>query len=417
MKNSLSIVKYLPYTILAISISSVSQWTLLPIGNTFFWWVIYAIILYLFFKGRIYFHNNTDNILPVNIFLSIVGISLIHGVFKSEFYWDWKLLIQNLMVYLLPVSVFIFSNPIVVAKIIKVWLRYALIAFLLLFIIFEPEAYGRYLVPLSILLLFFPILPTKWKLIGLASVLLVSIVSIDSRSNIIKFIVPILISTAFYTRNLFSKFAFKNIFRFTSIILLISPFIFFILAATNIFNIFNVSEYIKNPSDFFERENKQDNYTYSLLDDTRTFIYEEVIYSAISNNYVIFGRSMARGYDTTAFAGAYKEVQEDTNRNERADCEVSIMNIFNYFGIVGVISYFLIFITASYNAIAKSNNTFMLLIGLYISFRWVYSWVEDYNRFDLNYLFLWLLIGMCFSTKFRSMNNNEFVRWFKLIFN
>ncbi len=40
---------------------------------------------------------------------------------------------------------------------------------------------------------------------------------------------------------------------------------------------------------------------YSALVDTRTFLYAEEIQSAIKNNYIIIGRSIARGYDSLFF--------------------------------------------------------------------------------------------------------------------
>ena len=39
------------------------------------------------------------------------------------------------------------------------------------------------------------------------------------------------------------------------------------------------------------------------------------------------------------------------------------------------------------------------------------AWIEDFSRFDLNYLFLWIFIGMCYSPVFRNMSNNDFRNW------
>ena len=72
----------------------------------------------------------------------------------------------------------------------------------------------------------------------------------------------------------------------------------------------------------------------------------------------------------------------------------------NYFGLVGVIVYALIFIVSSYRAIAKSNNIYMPLLGIYVSFRWTFAFIEDFTKFDLNYMLLWVMIGMCFSERY-----------------
>ena len=105
-----------------------------------------------------------------------------------------------------------------------------------------------------------------------------------------------------------------------------------------------------------------------------------------------------------------------TEKQERFANEVSILNIFTWLGIVGVLLYFLIFIKATYLAINESNNIFIKLIGLNISFRWTYGFVEDFSRIDLSNIFLWLMIGMCFSESFRQMTNAEMKYWVRGIF-
>ena len=116
---------------------------------------------------------------------------------------------------------------------------------------------------------------------------------------------------------------------------------------------------------------------------------------------------MARGYESEWF-GRGVDADLNLNRNERGSSEVSLLNVFNYFGLVGVFVYMLIFIIGSYKAIFKSNNSFMPLLGLFVAFRWDVAFIEDFTNFSLNYLFLWIMIGMCFSQKFRGMSENEF---------
>ena len=152
----------------------------------------------------------------------------------------------------------------------------------------------------------------------------------------------------------------------------------------------------------------------SALIDTRTFLFVEEISSAIDNDYVVFGNSIARGYKSDFF-GSIIDTELKVNRGERQDCEVSILNIFNYFGLLGCIIYFLIFALASYKAIYKSKNRYVPVIGLYIAFRWTFAWVEDFSKFDLNYLFLWIMMGICFSPLYRNMTDEDFKSWVKTI--
>ena len=55
-------------------------------------------------------------------------------------------------------------------------------------------------------------------------------------------------------------------------------------------------------------------------------------------------------------------------------------------------------------------------MGIYVAFRWFYSWVEDINNFSLNYFMLLLMIGLCFSHSFRIMSNYEVAIWARGIF-
>jgi len=153
----------------------------------------------------------------------------------------------------------------------------------------------------------------------------------------------------------------------------------------------------------------------SLTVDTRTGLYIEVLTSAVKNDYILLGRTPARGNDSLAF-GEFLAVELNTGKSERFGNEVSILNVFTWTGVVGVVLYFFIFFRASYLAIHKSNNIFIKIIGLFVAFRWLYAWVEDFSRFDMSNIILWMLISMCFSIEFRNMTNFEFKLWVRGIF-
>jgi hypothetical protein len=235
-------------------------------------------------------------------------------------------------------------------------------------------------------------------------------IDLDARSNVIKFVVPLAISFIYYFR---FSFIVKWLEGFRRIFL-ITPFILFILAFFGVFNIFKMDEYIGDlqTNTIVDGEKTQ----VSLTTDTRTFLYEEVLYSAVKNNYIIFGRTPARGNESDFFGD---DINQDlkTGRKERNDNEVAILNIFNWTGALGVLLYFILFYWASYLSINKSKNIFIKMIGLYVSFRWIYGWVEDFHRFDLSTIYLWFMICMCMSGTFRNMTNSEMKIWVYGIFN
>ena len=405
MRKSLS--NILPYTILLISISSVLQWCSLPIGNTFLWWSLQGGILGIFFYLSIKHY-----IVPsIKWFLYYLIFSAIYGaVFMTENYWDWKLLVNNLMVFSLPIAAYVYANPIVLTKTLRVWIKYAWIILLILAPFLTSDAYGRFLVPFTFLSLFLPLLNRKYITLTVFAYIITLILGFESRSDTLKFSVTILLGLFCYL-GFVKKYIVLTKIVFT--LLFVSPIIFFILGATGTFNIFKIEDELGLKDKFLMKSNNPSK-KISTLADTRTFLYVEEISSAIKNKYVVQGRSIARGYDSMSFGKSIDKAL-GIQRGERQMSETSILNIFNYFGIIGVVSYFCIFLMASYRAIFQSRNQYLPIVGLYVAFRWLFAWIEDFSRFDLNYLFLWIMIGICYSPFFRSMNDKSFKLWFKTI--
>lgn len=396
----MNISKSISFSIILVSVSSVMEWTYLPITNTYLWWGVYSWTLYIFYlHAKVVGFNN----ILVNFFLLLVAISFFYGAFfMTENYWDWKQLISNLMVFLLPMAAYTFNDVFVLSKTLHHWFRFApiLLIIILPFVIYG-DAIAKFLVPYTFVSLWISSFAKKFRVFIIISYLLHLTLAFGARTDIIKATYCILIglSASFC---LFRSLLYNNLIKIW-ILHLFLPILFVILGLTGTFNIFSaIDEYGSDSSYVDEKGNEV-----STLGDTRSFIYVEEINSAIEHNYILFGRSMARGYESEWF-GRGVDADLNLNRNERGSSEVSLLNVFNYFGLVGVFVYMLIFIIGSYKAIFKSNNSFMPLLGLFVAFRWDVAFIEDFTNFSLNYLFLWIMIGMCFSQKFRGMSENEF---------
>ena len=336
--------------------------------------------------------------------------SAVYGaLFMTENYWDWKLLVNNLMVFSLPLAALVFSNPIYLPQVLRCWFKYALIILIFLIPFLQSNAYGRFLVPFTFLALFITNLNKKYIILTIIAYLITIFLGYDSRSDMLKFSVCLILGLSMLFPYIWKMR--KFIWRIT-ITLIITPIIFFILGITGIFNIFNIEEELGIEGKY-EIKNSTGN-EYSALSDTRTFLYVEELQSAINNNYIILGHSIARGYDSMSFGNSIDSAM-GIKRGERQSCETSILNIFNYFGIVGVVIYFIIFFRASFIAIFCSRNIFIPVIGVYVAFRWLFAWIEDFSYFDLNYMFLWIFIGMCYSPIFRNMSNQEIKEWLNKI--
>ena len=411
MTKTQLIKRLISLSILLVSISSIATYfqPKIIVNNTSVWWSIHILILCIFFVAKRYFYDRrqSQSMLFVQWYLLWNIFSASRGVFIAEIYWDWKGLVGNTMALLIPVVAYAASNTALMQYILKSYLRYTLPLFLGLVFLTPPGAYGFYLVPIYFLMLFFPLLNLRWKLILLAITLFVITADFGARSNVIKFSVPVLLSLIYYFRLYFKTIVFEWVRK----LMFIAPVLLFTLAVTGSFNVFNMKNYIDAEMIDIKINAEGDVVEDDLKADTRTFLYVEVLQTAEKYNTWLIGRSPARGNESESFG-----MDDMTGRGERLANEVAILNIFTWTGMVGVMLYFLVFYRASYLAINYANNTFSQIMGLFLAFRWMYAWVEDVNNFSLTTFFLWMLIGMCYSKAFRSMTNKDVKCWVQGIF-
>lgn len=400
------------FSILMMGVSSILQWSKLPIDNTAVWWSLRAVFLTFFITYfRIYSRENPH--LPILFFLVyVIGSAITGAFFKTENYWDWKLLVDNIMIFMLPLAAYSVNEERLVAKGINYWLQWAWIPLILLWPFLESDAFGRYLVPFTFLAMMLPILNKKWMLATGIAFLITLVYGVESRADITKFSVCVLLGLCLWLPY-FNKWL-QQLIKPAMWTFLFAPFLFLGLGITGTFNIFEIEKELGLEDKYMMETSLEDRDEVSALADTRTFLYVEEIQSAVVGNYYIWGNTIARGYQSLFFG---EEVDEalHTKRGERQSCEVSILNVFNYFGLVGCLLYFIIFVTASYQAIYKSENRYIQTIGLYVAFRWLFGFIEDFSRFDLNMMFLWFMIGMCYSERFRQRTDEEFELWFMFI--
>lgn len=311
----------------------------------------------------------------------------------------------------IPLFIYPFQSCSNTQIVLSYWKKYAIPLFVVFFFFFPNGAYHFYLGPIFLLGCFVPILPKKWQFIIGGLLLLMLVVNLDARSQVIKSAITILIAIGIY----FSKFISINLLKVIHTFCYILPITLLFLGISGIFNIFQ--DLSKNEGKYIETKIVDGQIIESdLSTDTRTFIYEEVIESAINHNYVLWGRTPARGNDSATF-GIQNAEELKTGKYERHANELCHTNVFTWLGLIGIILYSLIYFRSSYLAVYKSNNFYIKILGCFIAFRWAYGWVEDMNRFDIMNLSLWIIIAMGFSSQFRQMNDKEIKLWVKAIFN
>lgn len=415
MKNSLT--KILPLLIIIVTISSIQQWLSLVISTTLITWVINFYIIYIILKFKAKYSTVllTSYIEKydwhlIKIYLLWLLFNSIRGIFITENYWEWKQLITGMQSLSLPLFIYIFSVTDISQRVLIYWFKYALLIFILLVPFLSTDAYHFYLGPLFMIGCFISMIPKKWKYIISGLLIIMLLINLGARSQVIKSAIVLLIASGIY----FRKYISIKILKFIHAFCYILPIILLYLGISGTFNIFqdissNEGKYVNKK--VVNGEVKEED----LSADTRTFIYIEVIESALKHNYVIWGRTPARGNDSVTF-GSFKAENLKTGKYERHYNELCHTNVFTWLGLIGVILYSLIYFRSSYLALYKSNNKYIKYLGCFIAFRWAYGWIEDFNRFDIMNISLWMMISMGISIQFRSMSNEQFKSWLNGIF-
>ena len=375
-------------------------------SNTSINWIISFIFIYTLLQYK----NQSQPLILINIYLIWLLIGIIRGLFVPENYWEWKQLVTGSLTLSLPLLVFPFQSYTNTQAVLSHWLKYAIPCCILLLLFTPNGSYHFYIAPIFLLGCFLPLMPSKWKIIigGLLLIMLVS--NLGARSQVIKAGITIIIALGVY----FSKFIPTSFLKLIHCLCFGIPITLLFLGISGTFNIFE--ELSKNEDKYIEKKIVNGQVVEENLSaDTRTFIYEEVIESAVKHNYVIWGRTPARGNDSDIFGTLTAEILK-TGKYERHTNELCHPNIFTWLGIIGVILYSLIYLRSSYLAVYKSNNIYIKFLGCFIAFRWAFGWIEDINRFDIANIALWMIIAIGFSTQFRLMENSDFRLWFKKIF-
>jgi len=151
------------------------------------------------------------------------------------------------------------------------------------------------------------------------------------------------------------------------------------------------------------------------LTDSRTAIYTDVFTELSKQNSYILGLG-GNGKTNTSLiydeSGDYDKIYKEGRRGT----ESGMLNHFQYSGIIGAFSYWLLLAASSFKAIFKSNNHFCKMLGLFMAFKVFYSFVEDQIMVNVESFYLMFLIGMCSNWKFRGFKDIEIKKRLNFIF-
>lgn len=252
---------------------------------------------------------------------------------------------------------------------------------------------------LNVFILCIPFIKKKWRILIIVGVLFVVFLDVDRRSIMVNNVISLLF-VIFW-------FALKraNVHKFVYVIIIITPLIFLYLGLSGKFNVFqsmNLVEYQVN------------NDSRNLFVDSRTSIYEDVFNGLGNKNAYVWGLGF-NGRVPTSLANL-EEATDELFTYGRQGSESGMLNYIQHGGFIGFLLYSLLLICASYKATFHSHNDFMKLLGLFVAFKFLYSFIEDRIAFDAHAFYIFLWIGMCLNKTFRSMTNEQMKSYLALVF-
>jgi len=257
------------------------------------------------------------------------------------------------------------------------------------------------------LLLFIPYLKTKWKIILITLAITGLLYDLTRRSYMINLAVVLVVILGYYL--IPGKAAFQKSLKFIFLIFVVSPVILLLLGLSGIFNVFRIGDMI---GELTVNDNSRSR---NILVDSRTAIYEDVFTELIEKDALIWGLG-GNGKTKTSLSDSGNQNFEAFYREGRRGTESGMLNYFQYGGIIAAFSYWLLLTTAAYNAIFKSKNNIMRMLGLFIAFKVLYSFVEDRMNVNIASFYLIFMISLCYNKIFLELKDNEFTFLLKKVF-
>lgn len=353
----------------------------------------YILIATILFLTKLYNSNNLDGKQIINIFIICYVIAIVRGFFDvSDYMYARNFFMGRLPRFLVPLMLFIGSNLNVSQRFVRLILIFVVPFALCLFpfLLKEPNVtFMQLMMPLGCIVLFVGYMTKKMRSIILALLVYCIVYDITSRTVVLELFVGLLLLIV-YRKILHRRFV-----ELSRKILFMLPIMLFFTSVLGIFNPFDLSSImgkeIISTNTFGEVED--------MTADTRTFLYIGALSSLMENNTLIFGEG----------AGYFPALASDDVAKGINNPEAYILQVLIYCGIIGVIIIASLFYCASYLAVNKSNNSLSKLLGFYLIFYWIVTFISFEHVLEIYFMFF--LMGLCLSRPFREMTDDQMKQW------
>lgn len=370
----------------------------------------YPLIFLSWFSIKSKHTDNFEGNIYIFLFLGYNLIVLFRGLYYASSENDWKAMLSTLIPTFLFVhfSVYLVATRACVVMILKTFLSYGLILCLLILII--PVQYNfkfpQAISPICIMAFMIPYLPKKYTFF-ISFLAVISFFSdLSNRSNMLNIIVATAIVSTILWKNKIRILRIMKIARNTFLIL---PVFFLFLGLSGIFNVFLIGQSF---SDI--KINNENGASQEVFVDSRTPIYVDVFNQLVKDDAILFGLG-ASGKTETSLLDVKSADFYEIYKEGRRGTESGMLNYIQWGGLIGGLLYFLLFVKASYYGMYKSKNWFCIMLGLWVAYKGLFSFIEDRVVFSISSVFIFIAIGICMNKKIREMDDKVLRRMFKYV--
>ena len=138
--------------------------------------------------------------------------------------------------------------------------------------------------------------------------------------------------------------------------------------------------------------------------DTRTFLYTELYSDLVNTSTLMFGKGASGRY----FSNYFDDIK-GIEAPSRLTVEVGILGILLKTGLVAAVLNLIIFTSAAFMALWRSNNSLVLLAGVILSIHIFILFSENIYSYDLYNYLIWFFVGMCLSKEIRNLSNRQII--------
>lgn len=356
-------------------------------------------------------NDKFESVFYLKIFLFYNLFILLRGVFDAKSEQDWIVMFSATIPLFLAVhfSVYFAAYKVSINNIIKAFFTFGVVLSFFIYLFAPPLSidFAKSISPIYLMIFLIPFTNKKIIIIIIVLALMSFFSDFSNRSNLLNISVACIITLTFLLRK---RVWMLKIIKCSRFFLLLFPIIFLILGLSGIFNIFLVGELMESYTIETGGGNKQD-----LLIDSRTSIYSDVFSELERQKAYIIGLGGSGKTKTSLSDISYADFDKIYKEGRRRT-ESGMLNYIQWGGLIGGLVYFLLFVKASYLGIYRSRNWFCIMVGLWVAFKGLFSFIEDATYFSISSIFIFFAIGICMNKRIRLLTDLQIKEFFREAF-